>query len=161
MMTPTPTAPPPPSTPAPDALVAHPSPGPAGLLAWLHNTSLAGPGPGPGGSALTVNPYARDIFLLACHVAGTGYCDLGDLLSTLTPGRPLRLQREPDNPHDPLAILVLDAATARKLGYVPRNESPVLARLMDAGKTFVADLGTAEVCHGWHRLELRISLREL
>ena len=41
--------------------------------------------------------------------------------------------REPKNGHDELAILVKDEKK-HKLGYIPRSDNHVMARLMDAGK---------------------------
>ncbi|MBF0335785.1 MAG: HIRAN domain-containing protein [Alphaproteobacteria bacterium] len=66
------------------------------------------------------------------HVAGTAYYRAVDLAASLAPGQTLILRRQPDNPHDPLAIEVL-TASGDKLGYVPRAANPPYARLMDAG----------------------------
>lgn len=56
------------------------------------------------------------------------------------------MRREPLNPYDERAILILDGR-GRKLGYVPRNRNEVLANLMDAGKYI---FGTVEEkrCNG-------------
>ena len=57
----------------------------------------------------------------------------------------LRFQRQPQNPHDALAIEVYVAGPEPfKLGYVPRKHNPVLARLMDAGKELTARLSEVE-----------------
>lgn len=47
-----------------------------------------------------------------------------------------RLEREPDNPHDPNAVSVwfLDG----RLGYLQKSVAEKLAPLMDAGRTFDA-----------------------
>jgi hypothetical protein len=55
------------------------------------------------------------------------------LLDEMKIGAKLRFVREPDNKYDKLAILVKDQDN-NKLGYVPREKNPILARLMDAGK---------------------------
>lgn len=46
-------------------------------------------------------------------------------------GDALTLVREPDNPHDALAVRVDWQGV--KLGYVPRRDNATLARLMDRG----------------------------
>ena len=48
-------------------------------------------------------------------------------------GDRITLLREPQNEHDELAILVKDEKK-HKLGYIPRSDNHVMARLMDAGK---------------------------
>jgi hypothetical protein len=105
--------------------------------AGLMSTLLGGRGLAP--------PPARDIFLLDCHIAGSGYYGAHDHPKRLALGMPLRLQRQPQNPHDALAIEVHAAgAEPFKLGYVPRKHNPVLARLMDAGKELTARLSQVE-----------------
>lgn len=59
------------------------------------------------------------------------------------------LIREPDNPHDPNAIQVAIAYWV--MGYLPKATARLLAPLMDAGRTFLAEF----VCrneHPKHRL---------
>jgi hypothetical protein len=59
------------------------------------------------------------------------------------------LIREPDNPHDPNAIQVAIAYWV--MGYLPKATARMLAPLMDAGRTFLAEF----VCrneHPKHRL---------
>ena len=76
-------------------------------------------------------PFARDIFLMECHVAGTSYRDIDGIASALKTDDRLVLRREPENRHDQLAIEVLTRAVV-KLGYVPQAKNEVLARLLDA-----------------------------
>jgi len=79
-------------------------------------------------------PFSRQIYLLSATVAGTAYINnIEELTDNITIGAKLRLIREPDNNFDELAILVKDQQ-GNKLGYVPRSDNPILARLMDAGK---------------------------
>ena len=47
--------------------------------------------------------------------------------------------RQPANPHDELAIAV-HAQSGALLGYVPRDDNAIPARLMDAGKILFARL---------------------
>ena len=79
-------------------------------------------------------PFSRQIYLISASVAGAFYVDdIYDLLDEMKIGSKLRFVREPDNKYDKLAILVKDQDN-NKLGYVPREKNPILARLMDAGK---------------------------
>lgn len=46
------------------------------------------------------------------------------------PGEPVILMPEPDNPHDPFALAVLDLAQERQAGYVPATRSRELIEEM-------------------------------
>lgn len=105
-------------------------------------------------------PYVREIFLLDCHVAGTSYVELDDVESELQAGQLLVCMREPENPHDDLAIRIHDER-GRKLGYVPRAKNEVLARLMDAGKIVFARLEDKARMNGWLKLSMRVFMRDL
>lgn len=97
----------------------------------------------------------RAVPLLECHVAGTTYAQLpADFEEQLGEGDPLLLRREPDNPADHRAVLVLDAS-GRKLGYLPRDQNEVISRLLDG------DVGVAGEIIGWRREGrwLRIDIR--
>ena len=106
-------------------------------------------------------PFTRDLFLIETHVAGLAYYQLETVQTQLVAGLPLLLQREPGNEYDDLAIEVL-TQDRTKLGYVPKNRNPVLARLMDAGKCLIAEVCTVDT--GWNtpsrEVRFRISLRE-
>jgi HIRAN domain len=54
----------------------------------------------------------------------------------VAPGRPLRLRRNPENPHDPNAIAV--HADGEQLGWVPRELAAELAPRLDAGEHWSA-----------------------
>lgn len=106
-------------------------------------------------------PFVKEIFLLECHVAGTSHVpNVEDLEPSLELQTVLVFQREPQNPHDKLAILIL-TQTGRKLGYVPRDRNEVLARLMDAGKLIFGRLERKEWVEDWLKLEIRAYLRDL
>ena len=68
------------------------------------------------------------VSLLECHIAGTSYRPSGleDVEPFLVRGAVLRLEREPQNKFDDLAIAVYDQ-NRRHLGYVPRAKNEVLA----------------------------------
>jgi len=105
-------------------------------------------------------PYGRRIILMHCHVAGTSYLRLESIEPDTQPGDALALLREPQNPYDELAILVLDRER-RKLGYVPRDVNEAVARLMDAGKLLTADLASKEWQGSYLRLWIRIYLEDI
>ncbi|MDR2965976.1 MAG: HIRAN domain-containing protein [Treponema sp.] len=87
----------------------------------------------PGGLDIG-KPFSRQIYLISASIAGSYYVEnIYDLLDEIQIGSKLSFIREPDNQHDELAIIVKDQY-ANKLGYVPRNKNPILARLLDAGK---------------------------
>ncbi len=69
--------------------------------------------------------------LLVTTAAGTYYC-APEAVSSVAPGGPLSLVREPDNPHDALAVRI-DNAAGEKIGYVPRALNADIAALLDAG----------------------------
>jgi hypothetical protein len=81
----------------------------------------------------SLQPFAREIMLIACQVAGTSYRDLEEVEPGIEPGMFLVLKREPENRHDALAIGIFDEA-GHDLGYVPRVKNEALAHLLDAGK---------------------------
>ncbi len=108
-------------------------------------------------------PFARDLFLIETHVAGVAHYQVESVKNLLVAGAALLLQREPGNVYDELAIEVLTLERT-KLGYVPKNRNPVLARLMDAGKLLCAEVASVGTWDGWGpdtlEVRLRISLRE-
>jgi hypothetical protein len=104
-------------------------------------------------------PFAREIMLLECQVAGTSYRNLKPVEPGLSIGASLVLKREPANANDPLAIMVLDSV-GTLLGYVPRAKNEILARLMDAGKAVFAKLQSKEWQGEWIHLEMIIYLRD-
>jgi hypothetical protein len=115
---------------------------------------------GPAGMTLPM-PFGRELMLLDCHVAGTGYIeDMEDIAVDLAVGAPLALRREPANSHDTLAILVFDER-GRKLGYVPRAKNEVLSRLLDAGKLIYGRITHLEWSDDWLRIEMRVYMREM
>lgn len=103
-----------------------------GLIGLLGASPLAAGG-SAGGAAARAGRTAEPLTLIHTSVAGAQYHAAADSLSTLAPGAPLTLRREPGNPHDPRAIEVFDES-GRKLGYVPRVDNPAIARMIDAGE---------------------------
>jgi hypothetical protein len=56
----------------------------------------------------------------------------------LSPGRPLELRRDADNPHDANAIAVHPAGGGEQAGWVPREVAAELAPELDAGRPWSA-----------------------
>lgn len=105
-------------------------------------------------------PFAREILLLECCVAGTTYREnIEEIAEWLETGANLRLQREPENKFDPQAIAVYDAQN-NILGYIPRAKNEVLARLLEAGKHLSAKLVAQDTLDGWTRLNIEIFLHD-
>lgn len=105
-------------------------------------------------------PFAREIMLIECHIAGTSYRDIKDVEPSLLPGTLLPLKREPENPHDELAIMILDEA-AHHLGYVPRVKNEALARLMDAGKLLFGRIDSKTWQGEWLKVEIQVFMRDI
>ena len=105
-------------------------------------------------------PFSRDIFLLETQVAGTTHVvGLEELEPFLKPGDRLTLLRIPANPSDPNAIKVLNR-DGLKLGYVPKQDNLILARLMDGGKLLYAKLTEKAWRGDWLRLRIQIYLQD-
>ena len=101
-------------------------------------------------------PFSRQIFLISASIAGSYYVDdIDKLLDEMKIGAKLRFVREPDNQYDELAILVKDQ-NDNKLGYVPREKNPVLARLMDAGKLIYGTVKTINNDDSYINIEMEI-----
>lgn len=120
------------------------------LLALMHGSF------GQNGALL---PFAREIMLIECRVAGTSHREMKTLDPLLAAGAFLPLKREPSNAHDELAILILDEA-GHQIGYIPRAKNEAIARLMDAGKLLFARLESKAWQGAWLQLEVRVFLRD-
>jgi hypothetical protein len=64
--------------------------------------------------------------LRVVKVAGTSYREDALQDDAFAPGLPLALVPEPENPHDPHAVGVWDAARRLQAGYVPADVAPEL-----------------------------------
>jgi hypothetical protein len=107
------------------------------------------------GQAPIPSPLAREIFLLDTRIAGVWYENRREAAEKLPVGCRLTLIRRPDNTHDGLAIEI-HAPGGELLGYVPRDDNPIPARLMDAGKLLFAQLSSR--APDW---EIKLVLQEL
>ena len=105
-------------------------------------------------------PFVREIFLLDCMVAGTGYVDdIEAKTASLSAGSVVGLLREPGNRYDPQAILVLNAK-GEKIGYIPRDDNPVLARLMDAGKLLYGKVKDKSSGRSWLYILIEVCMKD-
>lgn len=106
-------------------------------------------------------PFEHDIFLLHTHIAGTSYIeDIMELEPFINAGDRLEMFREPDNEYDELAIVVKNADGV-KLGYIPRAQNAVLARLMDAGKLLFCRVSGKELVNErWLKISIKIYMRD-
>lgn len=80
-----------------------------------------------------VMPLMNEIFLSFTNIAGTSYCNNQEAFKTLEKNVPLLLEREADNKYDSNAIKVM-TTDRKKLGYIPKSDNSIYARLMDSGK---------------------------
>ena len=108
----------------------------------------------------TPAPYSSDVMLLQTFIAGTTHvAGLEELDSFLRPGDRLELVRIPDNPSDSNAIKIYTRDRV-KLGYVPRKENHILARLMDAGKLLYAKILSKQWQGDWLQIEIEVYLTD-
>ena len=108
----------------------------------------------------TPKPYAEDVFLLATVVAGTTHVvGIEELEPFLRQGERLELIRVPENPSDPNAIKIFTRDKV-KIGYVPRKDNQILARLMDAGKLLYAVIREKRWQADWLQLGIDIYMTE-
>ncbi len=123
----------------------------SGLMSLLHSSS---------GSLSIPKPFEKEIFLLDTHVAGTSFVEgIIDLAPSLHIGDKLNFFREPDNPHDDKAILIRTQAGV-KIGYIPRADNLIFARLMDAGKLLFGRIESKEIKITWLKIEIKVYLQD-
>lgn len=83
-----------------------------------------------------IDPLTREIYLFDSYVAGTTHIEDRTVFDELGEKTKLTMQRE-KNKYDSNAI-ILSAPSGKKVGYVPEQDNPIFARLMDAGKVLIA-----------------------
>ncbi|RIH67157.1 HIRAN protein [Mariniphaga sediminis] len=72
-----------------------------------------------------------EIYLNSPYIAGFKYYNGSELEKHLKKNDELTLQRQPENPHDYFAVEVF--RKNQKLGYLPRTDNKIVARMMDQG----------------------------
>ncbi|WP_295858528.1 HIRAN domain-containing protein [uncultured Fibrobacter sp.] len=121
----------------------------SGMLSLIHNGGLSIP-----------KPFSKPILLLWVPVMGLQFVNgITQLLNPLDKGNKLTLVREPENRYDKFAILVKDA-DGQKIGYVPRRNNLVLARLMDAGKALYATVHDKSEAHAYPELSIDVYMED-
>lgn len=122
-----------------------------GLVSFLH---------GGNGALAIPKPFERDIFLFDTYVAGTTHIEgIEELEPHLNIEDKLDFFREPDNQYDKQAI-VIKTVRGVKIGYVPKNDNVIFARLMDAGKLLFGRISGKEKKGAWVRIEIKVYLHE-
>lgn len=106
-------------------------------------------------------PFQKDILLFETYVAGTSYIDgIEDLEEYLEIGDHLEFFREKENIYDENAIEVLNSDHV-KIGYIPKKDNIIFARLMDAGKLLFGKIINKEFKGEWVKIEIEIYLKDI
>ena len=66
--------------------------------------------------------------------------------------------REAKNEFDVFAVAL--HFNKNKIGYIPRDKNEVIARLMDAGKSFFATIEAKEWEGNWLKIEVKVYLND-
>ncbi len=115
---------------------------------------------GKGGQLTIPKPFEKDIFLFDTYVAGTTHIEgIEELAAHLNIDDRLDFFREPDNRYDKKAIMI-KTTNGVKIGYVPRADNVVFARLMDAGKLLFGKISHKEVKGTWVKIDIKLFLHE-
>ena len=115
---------------------------------------------GKGGELVVPKPFEKDIFLFDTHVAGTSHIEgIEELEPHLNIDDRLDFFREPDNRYDKEAI-VIKTAGGVKIGYVPKQDNVIFARLMDAGKLLFGRISDKEKKGSWVKLDIKVFMHE-
>lgn len=115
---------------------------------------------GNGSNLAVPKPFENDIFLFDTFVAGTTHIEgIHELEPFLKIGDKLDFFREPDNPYDKAAIMI-KTQDGVKIGYVPRADNAIFARLMDAGKLLFGRISDKEIQGNWVKINIKVFLHE-
>lgn len=125
--------------------------GGSGLVGLLH---------GKNGEISIPKPFEKDIFLFDTYVAGTTHIEgIEELEPHLKNDDRLEFFREPDNRYDKQAI-VIKTVDGVKIGYVPKQDNVIFARLMDAGKLLFGKITSKEKKGSWVKIYIKVFLHE-
>lgn len=125
--------------------------GAGGLMGLLH---------GSNGELTIPKPFEKDIFLFDTYVAGTTHIEgIEELEPHLNVDDRLAFFREPDNRYDTQAI-VIKTVDGVKIGYVPKQDNVIFARLMDAGKLLFGRITSKEKKGSWVKIYIKVFLHE-
>lgn len=125
--------------------------GAGGLMGLLHG----------GNGKLTIpKPFEKDIFLFDTYVAGTTHIEgIEELERHINKDDKLEFFREADNQYDKQAI-VIKTIDGVKIGYVPKQDNVIFARLMDAGKLLFGRITSKEKKGSWVKIYIKVFLHE-
>ena len=122
-----------------------------GLVSLLH---------GKGGDLVIPKPFEKDIFLFDTYIAGTTHIEgIEELEPHLNIEDKLDFFREPDNRYDKEAIMIKTSGGV-KIGYVPKQDNVIFARLMDAGKLLFGRISYKEKKGKWVKIKIKVYLHE-
>lgn len=107
---------------------------------------------------ISIDVMPREILVLECLVAGTSFRKLETIEPELKSEVKLTCKREAKNEYDQYAISLW--FNENKIGFIPRDRNEVIARLMDAGKSFFATIQAKEWEGNWLRLDIKIYLKD-
>lgn len=111
----------------------------------------------PGGRTAVARPGpSQAVVLCRCFIAGLQFHQGPAEFPRLAAGQRLALNREPQNPYDPLAIAV-HAHSGSRIGYLPRRLNEIPSFLMDTGHPLEAVIaGVARDVRPWEAVEVEI-----
>ena len=107
---------------------------------------------------LNFNVFKNDILVLECIVAGTTYQNLDAVEANLNAQVKLAVIREANNQFDRFAVALYFEGI--KVGYIPRDKNEVIARLMDAGKSFFSLIQAGDREGKWLKLEVKVYIQD-
>ena len=107
---------------------------------------------------LNIDVFKKEILVLECLVAGTSFRKLTEIEAELINTVQLEIKREGQNEFDKFAIALHYKET--KVGYIPKDKNEVIARLMDAGKSFYATITAKEWEGNWLRLNVKVYMKD-
>lgn len=123
----------------------------SGLVSLFHGTN---------GELVIPKPFEKDIFLFDTYVAGTTHIEgIEELEQYLNVEDKLDFFREPDNKYDEQAIMI-KTVNGVKIGYVPKQDNVIFARLMDAGKLLFGRISAKEKKGNWIKISIKVYLHE-
>ncbi len=129
-------------------------------IAKAHGGEIIGLTHGKGGALSIPKPFEKDVFLFDTYVAGTTHIEgIEELAEHLNVDDRLDFFREPDNPYDRKAI-VIKTLRGVKVGYVPKADNVIFARLMDAGKLLFGRISAKEIRGSWVKIDIKLYLHE-
>ncbi|WP_319482094.1 HIRAN domain-containing protein [uncultured Draconibacterium sp.] len=119
------------------------------------------------GASVLVAKYAgaklttqtSEVYLNSPYIAGFQYYNGAEIESFLKVGDNLSLQRDAKNQHDYFAVEV--HYKNRKLGFLPRTDNKIIARMMDQGEKLNAKIRSIDPdAHPFSRVQVRVYLEK-